>query len=158
VNIKDKKTNQQFISDFIKWFNSRVKYAPSIPMGILAAMQPSKIGIDRDYENSPLCVAFNSAIMLGKEDNPLGYLAFLLVYFDKAATEYYRRIDAPIINVKSMAVEHGVSKVTVYNWAHLFFLKVYKQAQDYCELDDKNQTMMRNQELTLAYGLVKHNA
>jgi len=115
--------------DYITWLKSMQKYAPAIPLGILAQMQPSKNGIERDYPLNPMCSFFNAQIMLQKE--LMGkefYRAFLLVYFSKAATWYYRSVDEKIVNVKTHASELGLSDRYVYDMAHKFVLTSYNNS------------------------------
>lgn len=128
--------------DFPNWLKSRVKYAPSIPLGILAALQPSKNSIDRDYANNPLCCAFNGAVSLGKELHNDSFKAFVLVYYSKAATYYYRSIGDDVINVKTMASNLGLSVQSVYDMAHKFVDNSYKQAVINCNINSKVQSMM----------------
>lgn len=128
--------------DFLYWLKTRCKYTPAIPMGILASMQPSKSGVDRDYANSPLASAFNAAIMLQKDLIGLeSYRAFLLVYFGKDATRYYRSLDISIVNVKGHAECLKVSKDTIYDMAHKFVLTSYSMAVTNCNLNCKLQSM-----------------
>lgn len=132
--------------DFPRWLNSRVKYAPSIPLGILAALQPSKNGIERDYDNNPLCCAFNGAVALGKDTHTDAFKAFILVYYSKAATWYFRSIGDDVINVKTMAERLGISLQSVYDMAHKFANDSYRQAVINCNLNNKVQSMVNNPE------------
>lgn len=115
--------------DYPAWLNSRKQYAPAIPIGILASMQPSKSGIERDYPLSPLLSFLNAQIMLQKE--LLGnesFRAFILVYYRSDATRYYKSIESNIVNVKQHAGHLNVSYNTIYDMAHKFALTVYNQA------------------------------
>jgi hypothetical protein len=132
--------------DYVQWLNTRCKYTPAIPVGILASMQPSKSGPDRDYANCPLCSAFNTALMLQRE--LLGaehYRAFILVYFGKDATRYYRSVDIEIVNVKSHADYLSVSNQAIYDMAHKFVLTAYNSAVGNLDFNSKMQGMMLNE-------------
>ena len=123
-----------------RWLATRKYFAPSIPIGILASLQPRKGGIERDYALSPLMSFLNSQIalqkdLLGKEY----YRAFLLVYYRDAATRYYRSVDEKITNVKQQADELQVSIDKIYDMSHKFATIAYNQAVS--ALDSCNQTV-----------------
>jgi hypothetical protein len=137
--------------DFVQWLKTRCKYTPSIPVGILASMQPSKNGPDRDYSNCPLCSAFNTAVMLQKELLGLEYYrAFMLVYFGKDATRYYRSIDISIVNVKTHAECLKVSNQAIYDMAHKFVKTSYNAAVANLAFNSKMQGMMLNDAFTFS--------
>lgn len=114
VNMKNK-VNQHIIefcdNEFTRWYNSRGRYLNSRVNNILAQFMPSKSGVDRDYPNSVFCNAFNLAMQLEIDKNPIKAVCFLYVYFKRykpKTLKAYLHED----------LKDEVTLITAIRWAH----------------------------------------
>ncbi len=125
--------DKQFLKDFIQydypqWLASRCNYGQKPQIGILAKMQPSKTHEERDYDNSPLCSAFNLALHCGLERDVQAFKCFVLVYYGKLATSTYKAINEPDFSVKAYCINHNVHHSHIYDKAHSFAQQTYNDA------------------------------
>lgn len=121
------KRNQEirdFCEDFAKWLSTRKYYAQSLPLNILAQMQPRRNGVEPDAENSQLCAAFYLSLMLEISKDVKKATCFLYVFFPKARPK----------PIKTLAFELGINKDTANEWAHETALNMFRLAQMNCQL------------------------